>query len=188
MAGTSAAINTGYISGLCDMDRERYALKVDLCGFDPFELDARDCENSCALLPRVTMCDIFDFLVLRTSFVTKNQLKSYKALDGHNYVTSGWVRQPSTKETGPDTVVVVTQVSSPAFLFCGILRVALIFFFVHAGQSLTEPLGPACESLDSCQMRRRGARCPLFVHGRERRGVLTRCRTTLLHRVRDTGT
>lgn len=171
MAGTSAAINASFMSGLCDMDRERYVQKIYICGFDAFELDTRDCEKSCALLPQGTMFDIFDFLVLRTSFVTKNQLKSYKALDGHNYETSGWVRQPPTEKTGLETVIVVTQVGRPTFLFCGILRVALICFLVHAGQSVTEPLGAACESVDLCQMQRRSARCSQFVPGRERRGL-----------------
>lgn len=74
MTGNSVTANANYSSGLCDADRERYAQKLDLCGFGPFELDARDCLISANIWPRVNMCDIHSFLVLRTSFLTRKQL------------------------------------------------------------------------------------------------------------------
>ncbi|KAH7957202.1 hypothetical protein HPB52_016052 [Rhipicephalus sanguineus] len=67
----SATTNSTYSSGLCDADRERYAQKLELCGFDPFELDAREWLVSADVWPRVNMCDIHDFLVVRTSFLTR---------------------------------------------------------------------------------------------------------------------
>ncbi|KAH7944090.1 hypothetical protein HPB52_015341 [Rhipicephalus sanguineus] len=63
----SATTNSTYSSGLCDADRERYAQKLELCGFDPFELDARKWLVSADVWPRVNMCDIHDFLVVNHS-------------------------------------------------------------------------------------------------------------------------
>ncbi|KAH7947833.1 hypothetical protein HPB52_016161 [Rhipicephalus sanguineus] len=97
----SATTNSTYSSGLCDADRERYAQKLELCGFDPFELDAREWLVSADVWPRVNMCDIHDFLVVRTSFLTRKQLKSYKALEGHNYATSGWVNHSQSLSIPP---------------------------------------------------------------------------------------
>ncbi|KAH7958970.1 hypothetical protein HPB49_007045 [Dermacentor silvarum] len=57
------------------------------------------------------MCDIHDFLVLSSSFLTGKQLKSYKSLEGHNYVTSGWMREPWVKQTGPEAIGILTQVN-----------------------------------------------------------------------------
>lgn len=138
MTGKSVTANANYSSGLCDADRERYAQKLDLCGFDPFELDARDCLISANILPRVNMCDIHYFLVLRTSFLTRKQLKSYKSLEGHNYVTSGWVREPWVKQTGPKTVAVLTRVRLRSVILCA----ALTCFLIHAGQSQSLSIPP----------------------------------------------
>ncbi|KAH6919381.1 hypothetical protein HPB50_029626 [Hyalomma asiaticum] len=63
------------------------------------------------LWPRVDSSDIHEFLVRRTSFITREQLKSRKALEGHNFVTSGWVREPWVKKVAAYTVIVVTQVN-----------------------------------------------------------------------------
>ncbi|KAH9380838.1 hypothetical protein HPB48_008577 [Haemaphysalis longicornis] len=83
--------------------------KIDVCGIDPFLLDARDCVFNADLWPHITVMDIHDFLVLRTRFITSKQLKDYKALEAHNYVTSGWVKEPGVKQVGQDEVIVVTQ-------------------------------------------------------------------------------
>ncbi|KAH6932189.1 hypothetical protein HPB50_003643 [Hyalomma asiaticum] len=58
---------------------------------------------------QATVSDIHEFLVLRTTFITREQLKSRKALERHNCATIGWVREPSMKKVAADTVIVVTQ-------------------------------------------------------------------------------
>ncbi|KAH6937183.1 hypothetical protein HPB50_025829 [Hyalomma asiaticum] len=73
-------------------------------------LRAGDCVSDVDLWPRVDSTDIHEFLVRRTSFITREQLKSRKALEGHNFVTSGWVREPWVKKAAAYTVIVVTQV------------------------------------------------------------------------------
>ncbi|XP_037508471.2 uncharacterized protein LOC119384903 [Rhipicephalus sanguineus] len=100
-----------YETTLSPKDRERYNEKIQLCGVDPFKMQAADCIADVNLWPRVDASDICEFLVLRTSFVTRQQLKARKALDGHNFVTSGWVREPRVKQVAADSVIVMTQVT-----------------------------------------------------------------------------
>lgn len=118
-----APCGASYLSSLCGSDRKRYEDKTELCGADPFDPGVRYVANV-DLWPRVDKCDIMDFLVLRTSFVSRKQLKAYKSMDGHNYVTSGWVQEPLLKQVSADTVIVITQVSARSQIarFCRILR------------------------------------------------------------------
>ncbi|KAH6943543.1 hypothetical protein HPB50_024316 [Hyalomma asiaticum] len=78
-----------------------------LCGQDPLMLRAGDCVSEVDLWPRVDSSDIHEFLVLRTSFITREQLKSRKALEGHKF----WDEWPGAglKKVAADTVIVVTQ-------------------------------------------------------------------------------
>lgn len=54
--------------------------------------------------------DICDFLVLRMSLVTQQQLKARKALKDHNFLRSGLVQEPQVK-VATDSMVIMTQVS-----------------------------------------------------------------------------
>ncbi|KAH6948428.1 hypothetical protein HPB50_024369 [Hyalomma asiaticum] len=92
-------------------NRERYEIKTTPCGLDPFTLRAGDYVSDVDLWPRVDSSNIHEFLVLRTNFITREQMKSRKALKGHNFVTSGWVREPWVKKVAADTVMIVTQVN-----------------------------------------------------------------------------
>ncbi|XP_064487680.1 uncharacterized protein LOC135399876 [Ornithodoros turicata] len=103
--------SANYLSSLSDADRARYEQKIAQCGVDPFSIDAKNCTSNVDLWPQIDMCDILDFLVLRTSFITRKQLKSYKSLEGHNFVTSGWVKEPWLKQPTPHTIIAVTQVN-----------------------------------------------------------------------------
>ncbi|KAH6929949.1 hypothetical protein HPB50_007218 [Hyalomma asiaticum] len=70
-----------------------------------------DCVSGVDLWRRFDSTDIHEFLVRRTSFSTREQLKSRKALEGHNFVTSDRVREPWVKKAAAYTVIVVTQVN-----------------------------------------------------------------------------
>ncbi|KAH7961248.1 hypothetical protein HPB52_006091 [Rhipicephalus sanguineus] len=59
------------------------------------------------MLPRVDFTDMKDYLVRETSFVSREQLKAYKSMHGHNYLTSGWVQQPGVKVLQDSTIVAV---------------------------------------------------------------------------------
>ncbi|KAH7984256.1 hypothetical protein HPB52_018658 [Rhipicephalus sanguineus] len=84
-----------YTATLCQKDRERYEEKTRLCGLNPFALRADDCVSDMDLSPHVDISDIHEFLVLRTSFITWEQLKSRKALEGHNAASGSRGRRKS---------------------------------------------------------------------------------------------
>ncbi|KAH6946281.1 hypothetical protein HPB50_012666 [Hyalomma asiaticum] len=89
----------------------RNPLKANVTANVAQTLRAGDCVSDVDLWPRVDSTDIHEFLVRRTSFITREQLKLRKALEGHNFVTSGWVREPWVKKAAAYTVIVVTQVN-----------------------------------------------------------------------------
>ncbi|KAG0443227.1 hypothetical protein HPB47_015152 [Ixodes persulcatus] len=83
-------------------------------GLDPFTLKATDLKKDWKLWPQLDAGDIIDYLVRKTSYLTRKEMKAYKSLEAHNYLTSGWVKEPSLKTMGTDAVVVVSEyVSGP---------------------------------------------------------------------------
>lgn len=100
-----------YATSLKGSDKQRYCEKIKLCGADPFVLRAGDCTTDLSWWPCVDEADINEFLVLRTRFLTRKQLKAKKGLESHNFVTSGWVREPWLKEVSTDTAIAITQVT-----------------------------------------------------------------------------
>ncbi|CAN7940649.1 unnamed protein product, partial [Ixodes hexagonus] len=117
---------TPYCLSLGGRDRLRYEDKVAMCGADPFALLPTDFVRDCELWPRVEMTDIHDYLILMTSFVTRKQLKAHKSLDAHNYLTSGWVQEPSLKSVSANRVIVVSQVNHSLSLSVPPLKVWLL--------------------------------------------------------------
>ncbi|XP_075556867.1 uncharacterized protein LOC142588943 [Dermacentor variabilis] len=99
---------SAYARGLKEPEKSRYEEKVRLCGgFDPLDLNEAEVKCDVNLLPRVDFTDIKGYLVHATSFITREQLKSYKALEARNYLTSGWVQEPRLKAPADSRVVIV---------------------------------------------------------------------------------
>ncbi|KAH7942288.1 hypothetical protein HPB49_022669 [Dermacentor silvarum] len=90
-------------------EKIRYEQKVHLCGgVGPYDYDGNNeavCDAN--LLQRVEFADIKDYLFHGASFVTRDELKAYKLMELHNYVTSGWVQQPRVRDLGDARRVVV---------------------------------------------------------------------------------
>lgn len=102
---------SAYARGLKEPEKLRYEEKVPLCGgVDPLDLNEAEVKCDVNLLPRVDFTDIKDYLVHATSFITREQLKSYKALEAHNYLTSGWVKEPRLKALAESRVVIIGRV------------------------------------------------------------------------------
>ncbi|KAH7983161.1 hypothetical protein HPB52_009697 [Rhipicephalus sanguineus] len=89
-----------YAKSLSDPERRRYHIKVAKCGSD----------DPAWRFPMTNRADINDYLVHGTSFVTREQLKSYKSLEARNYVTSGLVEPPRVKTLRDGNIVVVSKV------------------------------------------------------------------------------
>lgn len=87
-----------YTKSLSDTEHKRYIIKVAKCdGDDPLALNNNHFTNYIGSYPSVHRADINDYLVPGTSFVTWEQLKKYKALEAHNYVTSSLVEPQKGK-------------------------------------------------------------------------------------------
>ena len=78
-------------------DRRRYLEKIKDIGNPYLFADSALSEDS---LPPVLSTDIFNYLVLTTSFCTPDWFKAYKSLDVYKYFTSGFVNFSSREVAG----------------------------------------------------------------------------------------
>ena len=79
-----------YCKSLEEHVRRRYLQKISAIGVDPAVICAgANLDTEC--LPPIESMDIFSYLVLETSFYTKEQFKNFKSLEAHKWLTSGFV-------------------------------------------------------------------------------------------------
>ncbi|KAG0440205.1 hypothetical protein HPB47_016374 [Ixodes persulcatus] len=103
-----AVVLSEYGASLRAFARSRYVEKVRLSGgTDPLLFDDDDTVMEHDLYSKVQDIDIKDYLVGKTSFITREQFKAHKALEAHNYVTSRWVQPPRLKVLPNGDVVVI---------------------------------------------------------------------------------
>lgn len=91
-----------YVNSLSISDKRRYLEKTEDIG-DPycFDVDSLD-EN----LPPVRSTDIFNYLVLSTSFCTSDRFKAYKSMDAYKFFASGFVNSVAAIRVGEKFVVI----------------------------------------------------------------------------------
>ena len=68
-------------------------------------------EDSMALFLGIEYPDIVNYLVLKTSWFTHQQMKACKSLDAYNFFVSGWVNGVLAKELEGDKVLLFSRVS-----------------------------------------------------------------------------
>ena len=79
-----------YVKSLDEHVKRRYLQKISVIGVDPADLNAGvNLDTEC--LPPIESTDIFTYLVLGTSFYTKEEFKNFKSLEAHKWLTSGFV-------------------------------------------------------------------------------------------------
>ena len=79
-----------YVKSLDEHVKRRYLQKISVIGVDPADLNAGvNVDTEC--LPPIESTDIFTYLLLGTSFYTKEQFKNFKSLEAHKWLTSGFV-------------------------------------------------------------------------------------------------
>ena len=79
-----------YCKSLEEHVKRRYLQKISAIGVDPAVIGAgANLDTEC--LPPIESMDIFSYLVLETSFYTKEQFKNFKSLEAHKWLTSGFV-------------------------------------------------------------------------------------------------
>ena len=78
-----------YFASLTGAAKNRYQEKVKLCTFDAYCLKNSEFSVKTSLLPAIQHPDIVNYLVLQTSWATKNMMKAYKSLEAYNFFISG---------------------------------------------------------------------------------------------------
>ena len=68
---------------------ERYLEKIAEVGVDPVTIPDEQFNSDC--LPPIEATDLLSYLVLETSFFTKQQFKAYKSLEACNFMVSGFI-------------------------------------------------------------------------------------------------
>ena len=63
--------------------------KISLVGVDPASIPSDRFDQEC--LPSIEATDLVNYLVLETSYYTKQQFKCYKSLEAYNQMMSGFV-------------------------------------------------------------------------------------------------
>ena len=95
--------DVNYVNKLSVADKRRYLEKTEDIG-DPYAyaLSTLNQED----LPPVRSPDIFNYLVLTTSFCTSDRFKAYKSMDAYKYFISGFVSSVAARRIGERYVVV----------------------------------------------------------------------------------
>ncbi|KAH7971826.1 hypothetical protein HPB52_003216 [Rhipicephalus sanguineus] len=110
----------GYFDELVGPSRVRYEAKIAMCsGVDPYKLRI-DATTDAEVLPPTTHVDIINYLVLSTSYISLQRMKTYKSLDGGAQLFYEWDREEHCSEA----VVVTTcrrvgRESPPSFALLG---------------------------------------------------------------------
>ena len=73
----SKHILSSYAEKLEGIDKRRYIDKISVIGMDPLEIPLQKFATECRL-PPVEACDILLYLVLETSFYTKEQFQNFQ--------------------------------------------------------------------------------------------------------------
>ena len=104
-----------YYSSLPTLEKKRYEKKIAVIGFDPYDIKfvslQKNIDDDGPGLPLVTYPDIVNYLVLKTSWVTMDAVKSYKSLDSYNYFVSGFVNIVKLIKCNEEEMLVCTLVS-----------------------------------------------------------------------------
>lgn len=107
------AFHEAYYAELIGPAHVRYQEKVKLCDdVDPYSLrPGADTTMNVSAFPEFPHGDIVNYLVFSASFATLEEMKAYKSLEAHNYVTSGWVKALSAKRLLREKVLILGEVN-----------------------------------------------------------------------------
>lgn len=78
-----------YCKKLDNHVKRRYLEKIAEVGVDPVTIPDEQFNSDC--LPPIEAMDLLSYLVLETSFYTKQQFKAYKSLEAYNFMVSGFI-------------------------------------------------------------------------------------------------
>ena len=78
-----------YAKALDKQVKRRYLEKISVVGVDPVSIPSEQFDPEC--LPQIESTDLLGYLVLETSFYTRQQFKAYKSLEAFNQMVSGFI-------------------------------------------------------------------------------------------------
>ena len=78
-----------YARALDKQVKRRYLEKISVVGVDPVSIPSEQFDPEC--LPHIEATDLLGYLVLETSFYTRQQFKAYMGLEAFNKMVSGFV-------------------------------------------------------------------------------------------------
>ena len=79
-----------YTNNLDPLVKKRYMEKIACIGIDPFLISGKNYDVEC--LPPIESIDLVSYLVLETSYYTKEEFKAFKSLQAYNQLVSGFVQ------------------------------------------------------------------------------------------------
>ena len=85
----SKVILSAYADSLESNVKKRYVEKISVIGLDPLLVPLQKFTTEC--FPPVEACDICTYLVLDTSFYSKDQFKNFRSLLAYNQFVSGFI-------------------------------------------------------------------------------------------------
>ena len=87
--------------------KKRYLEKISVIGIDPVLIEGKNFEPDC--LPPVESTDLLFYLVLETSYYTKQQFKAFRSLQAYNQMVSGFIASVQ-RHVMKDNFVVLAKV------------------------------------------------------------------------------
>ncbi|PFX12256.1 hypothetical protein AWC38_SpisGene23817 [Stylophora pistillata] len=92
-----------YAKKLDEALKQRYLEKIECIGIDPILIKGKNFDPDC--LPLVESADILTYLVLETSYYTKDQFKNFRSLEAFNQLVNGFVTSVQGHKTSEKFVV-----------------------------------------------------------------------------------
>ena len=100
----SIPVLSEYAQSLDSHVKTRYLQKISVIRADPNSIPDDQFDREC--LPPIEAIDLLGYLVLETSYYTKEQFKAYKSLEAYNQMVSGFVTSVRGKIVSGKFVVV----------------------------------------------------------------------------------
>ncbi len=111
-SSTVSSCLSGYVNTLEPNVKARYVEKISLCdGVDPYTMKNPGFSTDYKDLPNVEFPDISNYLVVQTSFYSKQQMKAYKSLEAYNFFVCGWVHDLKIKVLKEENRLIIARVS-----------------------------------------------------------------------------
>ena len=79
-----------YVNTLDPQVKRRYMQKIACIGVDPFIISRQNYDAEC--FPPTESIELVSYLVLETSYYTKEQFKAFKSLQTYNQLVAGFVQ------------------------------------------------------------------------------------------------